>query len=422
MLDQLLYRRKRRDRWWRFLTLKSAYVRDERANASPSESSAGLIKAFRLFGYPVAAPLSAFWDELVSLGAERCPNLGDEGLVGIQLRAHDLSPELLPAMGWLDLFRLALGIGFFETARILRDKSLDRMIMDGEDARASLDQLTLACCAEVERGRFPQAFALLDRMAKRKCPSQRLVQARWYITLMEGSCKGADASKTWSSPGDPEFGEFIAGQRIALVGPVASESAQGQKIDSYDRVVKFGYRGGRQGRDPKTQGERIDIAYYNNTQAKALAEADYKAAFSELRWGVCHNRKGASQFPDSLSNLRLLTSLQWFLPDTHLNAGPNAVIDMLRFGPAEIRIFNTDMMLSSGRFAGYRQAGDKPTDYTRSFIKTHDPVLQYQVMHRLWDCGYIKGDARFDEVMAMGLSGYLGELQKAYGADHRALL
>jgi hypothetical protein len=114
--------------------------------------------------------------------------------------------------------------------------------------------------------------------------------------------------------------------------------------------------------------------------------------------------------------------LQWLLPDTHFNAGPNAVIDLLRFRPGAVNIFNTDLMLSAGRFAGYRPEGAKPIEYTRSFIKTHDPVLQYVTMHRLWELGYIAGDTRFESVMTMGLSGYLEKLQGVHGANEQALI
>lgn len=416
MLNRLLYRRKRHDRWWRFQGLKDAYVRD----GAGGGSSQGLSGAFRRFGYPVPSSLAGFWAALTSKGAVQCPELGVGDLEDIQSRAQALDPGTLPAMCWLDLFRLCIGVGFFQIARILREKSLDRMVLDAQTPSAGLQCVTLACYAHTEREQFSEARSALQRMTSLDCPQHRLDQVQWYLSLMAGAPESG-APSTWASPSDPQFGEAISGKSIALVGPVATASPHGRVIDQHDVVVKFGYRGGSPGRDPQAQGQRIDIAYYNNTQAKALAQSDFRKVFSGLRWGVCHNRKGASCFPESLENLRFLTSLQWFLPDTHLNAGPNAVIDMLRFAPGDIRIFNTDMMLSSGRFAGYRQPGDKPTDYTRSFIKTHDPILQYQIMRRLWHCGYIKGDERFDEVMAMGLAGYLTELQKAYGADTRAL-
>ncbi len=113
------------------------------------------------------------------------------------------------------------------------------------------------------------------------------------------------------------------------------------------------------------------------------------------------------------------------MPDTHLNAGPNAVLDLLRFGPGgSLKVFNTDMMLSSGgRFAGYKAPDEKPIDYTRSFIKTHDPVVQFLILNRLWTVGHISGDERFEAVMAMGgLEQYLLQLQEAYGARKQALI
>ena len=186
--------------------------------------------------------------------------------------------------------------------------------------------------------------------------------------------------------------------------------------------MKFSYRGGDKGRDPATQGRRLDVSYYNNTQAQALARGNFREVLADIEWGVCINRKGRSRFPMQLDNMRQIASLQWLLPDTHFNAGPNAVIDLLRFNPRIIRIFNTDLMLSAGRYAGYRPAGAKPIEYTRSFIKTHDPVLQFKTMHRLWELGYIVGDQRFEEVMGLGLNEYLAQLQKVHGANEQALL
>jgi hypothetical protein len=421
MLYDFLYRRKRQDRWWRFRLLKEAFVKAEGRLIAGGSHEECLREAFKRFGYPVPPPFLAFWAALVEKGGRVSPELTGGDLAHIEARAGALDATLLPYMCWLDLFRLCIGLGLFQVARVIREKALDCMVADASRPEATVLQVALGCYAEVERENFDQAGTLVDRMERLHCGVDRCTQVRWYISLMAGDDTAIESANTWASVNDPGFGKFIAGKRIALVGPVATTHANGSEIDSQDLVVKFGYRGGLQGCDRQTQGERVDIAYYNNTQAENLSKADYKAVFSSLRWAVFHNRKGISRYPKTLQNLRHLTSLQWFLPDTHFNAGPNAVVDMLRFRPEAIRVFNTDMMLSSGRFSGYRQPDDKPTDYTRSFIKTHDPILQYQTMRRLWTCGYLSGDERFDEVMSMGLTRYLTELQNAYGADTRAL-
>ncbi|GGY79034.1 hypothetical protein [Marinobacter zhanjiangensis] len=297
------------------------------------------------------------------------------------------------------------------------------MQADGDAGNATLEQVTAACYADIEAEDYTGARTRLRRMEAMGRTGKRLAHADWFITLMaaESDCDSRGIEQLLSD-NDREFGALIRGQRVALVGPVPSKIAQGAEIDEHDVVVKFGYRGGDKGRDPETQGARLDVSYYNNSQAKLLAESNYDEVFASIRWAVCNNRKGLSHFPEDYPGLRLVASLQWLLPDTHLNAGPNALLDLLRFEPSGIKVFNTDMMLSSGRFAGYFPDGAKSIDHTRSFIKTHDPILQYQLMHRLWVCGHIEGDERFEEVMEMGLVGYLNELQKAYGANTRALV
>lgn len=420
MIARLIFSTKRRDRWWRYHVLRKAFVQ---AQAGAREEKS-LSRAFRQLGYDrKPRELTLFWCELVDLGATRRASLDPGDLQHLQKMAEDLSPSLISAMCWLDLFRLCIGVGFFQLARILRGKGLSRMKADGRVRDATLEQVTVACYADIESEDFAGARILLQRMEALGCSDNRLVQAEWFIDLMAADGNsGRRRMDLLLSSEDREFSDLICGQRIALVGPVPSQVVQGSEIDQHDVVVKFGYRGGDRGRDPETQGARLDVSYYNNSQAKLLAESNYGEVFSSIKWAVCNNRKGRSYFPGDCPGVRQVASLQWLLPDTHLNAGPNALVDLLRFEPFGVRVFNTDMMLSSGRFAGYVPEGAKSIDYTRSFIKTHDPILQYQLMQRLWVCGHIKGDARFDEVMNMGLEGYLNELQKAYGADARALV
>jgi hypothetical protein len=420
MIGALLNTRKRKDRWWRFHVLREAFVH---AQMSDMEGKP-LDRAFRRLGYGrVPDGLLSFWQALVGMGADRQATLSREHLARLERQAAGLQPELLPPAGWLDLSRLCIAIGLFQPARVLREAGLGRMLMDVGHRSATLEQLTACCYASLERDDYESSMRFLNRMELAGCQDKWLLQAAWFVKLLSG-----ERIREVSGPGrfrtreDEEFGRFVRDQQIAVVGPVASNVVQGEEIDRHDVIVKFGYRGGSGGREPETQGRRLDISYYNNTQAEQLAKSAYDKVLSEIRWGVCNNRKGRCHFPADYPGLRQVASLQWLMTDTHLNAGPNAILDLLRFGPGNIKVFNTDMMLSSGRFAGYKPEGDKPIDYTRSFIKTHDPILQYQIMRRLWSVGYIEGDVRFESVMKMGVREYLEELQKAYGADTRALI
>ncbi|MBS8241256.1 hypothetical protein DYI22_12155 [Marinobacter lipolyticus] len=419
-----LLKKKRLDRWWRFNTLKKAFVAAQQAPVNSKKEVGVLDRALRRIGYRRAPhDLVLFWRELLSQGALRKPQLDLADANRMETLGRGMAPEMLPAQCWLDLYRLCIGVGFFQTGRILRDHGLCRMITDAlATESAGSDVVIRGLYAALENGHFEDAEALLGKLERLGGFGHDLAQARWFFRLLQSGNGGniEDGSGPLAER-DCEFGAFVRGQRVALVGPVPNDKAQGAEIDDHDIVAKFGYRGGEKGRDPETQGERLDISYYNNTQAHQLAESDYGPVFAAIRWAVFHNRKGRSLFPAEHPGLRQLASIQWLLPDTHFNAGPNAILDLLRFHPAGIRVFNTDLMLSSGRFAGYTPAGAKPVDYTRSFIKTHDPVLQYQIMRRLWSQGCISGDDRFNQVMGMGLQCYLDELQQAHGARDKAL-
>lgn len=356
----------------------------------------------------------------MALGSLVAPKLETSKVAALEKRIASIDWTQLPVLAWLDLYRLALGVGIYGPANEFRSKAITlaaSVLERSENGSLSNKEVALGFYCNLELGRFSEADLLLREMDTLGFSAEKIGHARWFFSLYSGDLSASEAGCV-----DGAFERYLRGQRVALVGPVKSLVSQGKEIDDHDRVVKFSYQGGEKGRDSLTQGRRIDVSYYNNTQAQRLAESDYSNVLKQLSWIVCINRKGRSFFPSDKPKIRKIYSLQWLLPDTHFNAGPNAFIDLLRCQPAEIKIFNTDLMLSAGRYAGYRKPGAKDIDYTRSFIKTHDPVLQYVTIHRLWKLGYLKGDSRFEEVMELGLEGYLAQLQGVHGAHEQALL
>ncbi|MGM0769376.1 MAG: hypothetical protein ACQEV6_15250 [Pseudomonadota bacterium] len=420
MIHELLYKRKREQRWWRYLVLREAY---QSAQNEPRPEGA-LAGAFRKLGY--GAPGNAViecWNALVQLGARKSPRLDINEIKLLEERVTQVDADSLPALAWLDLYRLGIGAGLFLTANTFREKAIECSIVRGRGKNPALADVVRGFYGTIERGSYEAADQLLEVLPRYGLSSQKLEQARWVLDLYSGQrLTDQIGFGSQASPEDIRFGDCVRGRSVALVGPVPTDEEHGEEIDKHDIVVKFSYRGGEKGRDPITQGRRLDISYYNNTQAQTLAEDRYSEVLAMLEWGVCINRKGRECFPERLEKMRQITSLQWLLPDTHFNAGPNALIDLLRFHPGGVKVFNTDLMLSAGRYAGYRPEGAKPIEYTRSFIKTHDPVLQYVTMHRLWELGFIVGDLRFESVMRMGLPDYLAKLQRVHGAHEQALL
>lgn len=94
-----------------------------------------------------------------------------------------------------------------------------------------------------------------------------------------------------------------------------------------------------------------------------------------------------------------------------LNAIPNAIVDLLRFLPREIKIYSSDLMLTHDYRQGYAQNSSR--NISLGFI-IHDPIAQYNILHCLWRHGAITGDARFISIMEMGAEVYIAELQKSW--------
>ncbi|WP_404368166.1 hypothetical protein [Marinobacter sp.] len=424
IIHDILYSSRRRDRWWRFNLLKDAYTRAASLARAGEPVATPLRRAFSRLGYGTPAPaLEAFWEEIVS-ASRLCEQALDMEVRQAKLISlgEKLQPDLLPMPGWLDMYRLCLAVGFFSAGKTLRDHGL---AVAANRARSAVDEQVLipGFHAALEKGRWDEAKMLLDRLKATELSGGRIDQVQWLLGLLSGAGDSTDYTRRDKMPDeDQEFADLVKGKKLALVGPVPTTLPKGPEIDGFDCVVKFSYRGGEKGRDPQSQGRRIDISYYNNSQAAALSKIDYAEVLKELKFAVFLNRKGRSLFPESERRMRRLTPFLWLLPDTHFNAGPNALFDLLRFAPAGVHVFNTDLMLSAGRFEGYRPAGARQIDYTRSFIKTHDPVLQYEFMRLAWQAGCITGDQGFTEVMEMGIDTYLSRLQQVHGCVEQALL
>lgn len=424
IIHDILYASRRRDRWWRFNLLKDAYARAATQAREGKPAVRPLRRAFAKLGYGTPAPaMEAFWEEIV--GASRiCASELDADACQQKLISlgEKLEPDLLPFLGWLDLYRLCLAVGFFSAGKVLRDQALHVAVSRAESA---LDQQTLipGVYAALEKGQWEQARKLLTRLEATKLSGARVDQVKWLLSLLSGAADQTDYALRDRMPEDDQaFADLVKGKKLALVGPVPTTESKGPEIDGFDFVAKFNYRGGDKGRDPQSQGRRIDISYYNNSQAAALAKIDYDTVLRELKFAVFLSRKGRSLFPESENRVRQLTPFLWLLPDSHFNAGPNAVLDLLRFEPAGIHVFNTDLMLSAGRFEGYLPGGASQIDYIRSFIKTHDPILQYEFMHHAWQAGLITGDQGFKDVVEMGIDTYLSRLQQVHGCVEQALL
>ncbi|MDX1756772.1 MAG: hypothetical protein R3175_11980 [Marinobacter sp.] len=335
---------------------------------------------------------------------------------------RQLSAERLDTSQWLELYRVCLISGLYVAALAVRQLAENRARDEAARPGASLDQLRTGFAVALETGDEAGARDLLGRLAQVGESHEHLEHAAWLVDLVTVGEVAPFADGSHADNPVTQLRAALEGNTVALVGPVPVEAAQGAEIDRFDLVAKFNYRGGGLGCDPETQGRRVDIAYYNIQQSKYIARKLDPGFLAHLAFPVFIKDKGLRLLSPWAPSGRVLRNLQWLLLDSEFNAGPNAVYDLLRFAPARLKVFNTDLMLTAGRFQGYAQPGGEEINYSFSFAKTHDPVIQFRFLQCLWRTGRIEGDERFDKVMKLSLDDYIRKLQDGHGEIARESL
>lgn len=246
------------------------------------------------------------------------------------------------------------------------------------------------------------------------------------------------------------FSDDVYGKTVAIVGPAMTDSADGRSIDGHDFVARCKYTEAGIGVDAAVKGLRCDASYLDSDQVTHVCESEQLNWPPEIKWAVCmqlsdENRRNnavrlatrlnvedrngiaQAQSPGVRSlRIRALTTINSALFSGELNAIPNVILDIMRFEPARIKVFHTDLMLTVSRTRGYYpdewdlNAAEKiKTSTLRGAARAFDFVTQYRLLHRLWKQSLICGDGRFDEVMTLGEGEYIRRMQEIYGNSGR---
>lgn len=230
----------------------------------------------------------------------------------------------------------------------------------------------------------------------------------WFVEYLDGN----RCSFYVHDEIDKEFETLVNGKDVALVGPATSDVECSSSIDSYSVVARLNYKG--KAYLSSNKGKRVDVSYYGIQHAKSIRKEIGDVFVDQDFYAVAVKNKAHRIISKMIHNNRNIFSLIWLLNSSEFNIGLNAVYDLIRFNPRLLKIYYMDLMLSKGREGGYWFNSMLSTDVAKSFVETHDPIMQYSFYKLLYDRGILQGDIRFIEVMNMGIDNYLKELQKVY--------
>lgn len=266
-----------------------------------------------------------------------------------------------------------------------------------------------------------------DESAKSRTLARLFVEAGFYgrharkwldleRRLHQSASDGVDEDLAGQDP----FAEFVANKSVALVGPMASNTLSGEEIDAHDAVIRINHSFTGKLTDPDSKGNRTDISYFSAMETRALMRDRQGLLPGELAW-ACFKKDRRTAYMATLNTRVLCRTTDGFDTMTFhgaYNMVPAIALDLAGFLPTRLKVFHTDLMLTVARARGYysETIGKQQAtiDTARKDFVSHDPILQYRVLEKMWRCGRVTGDPRFEAVMGMGLMNYLRELEAVY--------
>lgn len=360
---------------------------------------------------PIAAAISSYDIALSHIGEDR--QLAEDIANFASLcQEHLACLRELPAGYCEFLARLFIGYGHTELYTHLRQVFVQKIdaLSHGEKVLPLAYQVAQAN----ESGDF-QAYtrlvALKEEMGWTPLGRRKINN---YFDLSSICYGGSDYSLPISAE-DEDFPRYVAGKRVAVVGPVDVGLDNGAEIDGFDIVVRFNYRR-NMGYEVRKFGSKTHISYYVAILLKSefpvqevldgMEELDYavlnRFSLHECGWLdaiPCRKRVGFYCFP------YLATPLVIGYP----HAVQRTLIDLLRFKPAQVKVFSADLytgMRYRKEYLHRLMLGLNGVNVMKMFT-LHDPVSNFLFMQRLFCSGRIEVDNVLAKVLAMTVPEYM---------------
>jgi hypothetical protein len=204
------------------------------------------------------------------------------------------------------------------------------------------------------------------------------------------------------------WSQFVAGKRIAIVGPAPSVGDQSKEVDSHDVVIRVGYRSDLQ-KPPSGYGRKTDAVFYNYWNSRKLGLGLYDSFIYGIPWVVV---KREYRRPAGLQNYHVASP-----PFRSANQVPILVHDLLINNCQSITIFGTDLYLGGPKRSYEKGYSGYIPERIWWEIQIHKPVLQHRFLRKAYlESGKIVGDERFLKAVNMSTKRYVRRLEKIWGS------
>ncbi len=307
------------------------------------------------------------------------------------------------------VYRYFRYFGDFRLASLFRSEALRAELRQQKQTAA------FSLSASAAAWELGQPELVLEFAETRRIPAEHRAAVRDLLALAHAlRGQSSEAFRLWSEgfePLDVQFLDFVRGKTVAVVGPARPGSDLSAEIDAFDIVVRTNYHGVLDVRC----GSRTHVSYYNGFRV-ANRRREVASVASNLSWLVM-TRGGTEGLRELLPRapLRAAHRCQPYFFEASPLAIPVILSDLIRFEPAEIKLFCSDFYDSTLSYvASYHPNPVSAASLSHS-IRTHDPFSSFRFVQLLVSSGLIKVDPVAARVLSHTSEQYAGHLQKLYG-------
>lgn len=321
---------------------------------------------------------------------------------------------------WLSLYTIFIWNGLIKLGALVREMAIKRTFSLVDHSFIENRHLMDAAKAALDRCNITQATLYLSKVKGGARTTDRVQRLMSYAKLLSGDLK------SYQEPyrGTP-FYDYIKDKSVAIVGPAPGEGRNGADIDAFDVVVRLNSFGA----PPKNKdrfGGKTSVSYLTmEILAKKKCLGDSLCIVGDLDYLVLregHHRQMLS-LGDGISIPRFRTlPRDMFFWNLYPNGVQRVLLDLFRFNPSQIKVFNTNFFItkelwSKDHASGLRTPSEKQYSIIHDLSLFHDILAQFDFVKSLYDIGLIEVDQELTEILQMSSFEYAAEIERIHGAE-----
>ena len=349
-----------------------------------------------------------WWDDIFMLSM-----LNDEDFlnfnIGVMQKTRKLNFLSLSTYEWLEIYRFVLLLSLYDIGLILRGFAVNAAIygLNPQAHKMTKKRLRLGLAGLIDTGEWKKAQKLIVQYGVRynKLEAFRLADEFLCAVNKESECfKNIDF----------KYKNLVKDKTIAIVGPVEDVSHDKSEIDTFDIKVGFSIMTDQNNILRAERYHNYDVSYYSKRIAWYIMQKTNLYSIAHfLKFAVFRGRLKSSRdmlLKDTGINGRSMTEYKSILLNGSFNLVPNALMDVLKYGPRKVKLFNLDLFSSNKYIMSYHPAG-VTTDSIAKLAIGHDLITQFNLLYNCWNNNLFEADEVLDNILSNGVDHYVHVLQ-----------